>query len=117
MLLGAFLFFNYSCGEDDDDDDLCEAFDAVPASCEIPTICCPTDGGNCYYVNPDGNDYYCNSANATDNDPDGCDAAMNQYIDEQCTKMTPAKSAAVKIDLSNFTRKLMERARLESVCM
>lgn len=115
MLMGALVIFN-SCDEAEDDDELCQAFDAVPEQCEIPTVCCPTDGGDCYYVNPDGENYLCDATLDSDENPDGCNDAMNQYITDHCTKMPEAKSVALKADLSKFTKQLMEKARLYSVC-
>ncbi|MFO7863366.1 MAG: hypothetical protein R6U85_05155 [Salinivirgaceae bacterium] len=117
MLLGAFLFFNYGCEEDKDEDDMCQAFNAVPEQCEIPTICCPTDGGDCYYVNPDGGDYYCDAALDSEDNPDGCNTAMDNYMNDHCSKMTKSEMVSVKADLSAFTKQLMEKARFQSVCM
>ncbi|HKK60897.1 MAG TPA: hypothetical protein VJ937_15560 [Salinivirga sp.] len=117
-LLAIFLAFNWSCETEDENDELCEAFDGLPEYCEIPTICCPTDGGDCYYVNPDGENYYCDSDLATDTDPDGCAQAENAYIDDHCdtTAVTKSIRAEMHKDLSQFTRKLMQKAREQSVC-
>lgn len=116
ILMGAFVLFNYGCDEAEDNDDLCQAFDAVPESCEIPTVCCPTDGGNCYYVNPDGNDYYCDATLDSDTNQDGCNDAMANYLRDHCTKMTKSEIASVKANLSAFTKELMQKARMYSVC-
>ncbi|MDA3867979.1 MAG: hypothetical protein PF489_14705 [Salinivirgaceae bacterium] len=112
ILLGAFVFFNYSC-EEEKEDDLCEAFDIseIYAQCETPTSCCPPDGGNCYYVNPDGANYMCNG--------DDCETALDNYIDDHCAKKSISNEEikVLKAKLSVFTKQLMEKARLQSVCM
>lgn len=117
-LIGLLLVFNWGCEKDEEEDELCEAFDGLPEYCEIPTICCPTDGGDCYYVNPDGDNYYCDANLATENDPDGCAQAENAYINDHCD--TAKVSYAVKMqmhkDLSQFTKKLMEKAKAQCVC-
>ncbi|PKP34732.1 MAG: hypothetical protein CVT98_10600 [Bacteroidetes bacterium HGW-Bacteroidetes-15] len=119
VLLGILAIVTWGC-EKEEEDDYCQAFDITPIApqCEIPTVCCPLDGSDCYYVNPDGADYYCDASSATENDPDGCDAAMNTYIDEQCetAKMTLADRDKIKVELSKFTRKLMLEVREKSVC-
>ena len=119
VLLASLVVFNWGCGEEEDDEDLCQAFEeGIPESCEIPTICCPTDGASCYYVNPDGENYYCDTQYATDNDPDGCDPAINQYINDHCetTKMSSADKEDMQILLSKYTKQLMVEASRESVC-
>ena len=117
-LIGLLLVFNWGCEKDEEEDELCEAFDGLPEYCEIPTICCPTDGGDCYYVNPDGDNYYCDANLATENDPDGCAQAENAYINDHCD--TAKVSYAVKMqmhkDLSQFTKKRMEKAKAQCVC-
>lgn len=120
ILLGILGIVNWGC-EKEEEDDYCQAFEeiiAIAPQCEIPTVCCPLDGGDCYYVNPNGTDYYCDANNATENDPDGCDGAMNSYIDEQCetTKMTLADRDKLKVELSKFTRNLMLEVREKSIC-
>jgi hypothetical protein len=119
ILLVVLVIVNWGC-EKEEEDDYCQAFDitAIAPQCEIPTVCCPLDGSDCYYVNPDGSDYYCDSNNATDNDLYGCDDAMNSYIDEQCEtlKMSLADRDKLKIELSKFTRKLMMEVREKSIC-
>ena len=118
-LLAILVVVNWGC-EKEEEDDYCQAFDitAIAPQCEIPTVCCPLDGGDCYYVNPDGPDYLCDASTATANDPDGCDGAMNSYIDEQCetAKMTQNDMDKLKVELAKFTRKLMLEAREKSVC-
>lgn len=119
-LLALLLIVNWGC-EKEEEDDYCQAFDitAIAPQCEIPTVCCPLDGGDCYYVNPDGADYFCDANTATPNDPDGCDGAMNSYIDEQCStaKMSQADIEKLKVELSKFTHKLMMEVREKSVCI
>jgi PKD repeat protein len=96
---------------------LCEAIEGVPENCEIPTFCCPSDGGNCFYVNPDGEDYYCDVTQASDSNPDGCNEAIDNFINDHCSKMTKPEMVPVTNEMSAFTKKLLEKARAHSVCM
>lgn len=123
VLLASLLVFNWGCGEEETNDELCEAFSLPPEypECEIPTICCPTDEGSCYYVNPDpnGENYYCDPNTATDEYPNGCQGAENSYIDAHCAKksMTPEKIKNLKYQLTQFTKELMVKASKNSVCI
>jgi hypothetical protein len=118
VLLGILMIVNWGCEKDEDD--VCEKFDAIAdlyPSCDIPAVCCPIDGGDCYIVNPTGDDYMCNKDNATPNDPDGCDQAENDYIDEKCTsKMSAEQRKGLKKELRKFTKELMEKTRTYSIC-
>lgn len=120
VLLASLVFFNWGCGEEEKDEDLCQAFDIseIYPQCEIPTVCCPQDGSDCYFVNPNGENFVCNSANATDEDPDGCNDAENAYINAYCQtgKMSASDINGLKIELSKFTRQLMVQASIESIC-
>ncbi len=117
-MLSLLFVFTIGCEEDtEEEEDLCQMFEGVPEECEIPTICCPVDGGDCYYVNPDGGeDYYCDADLDSEENPDGCNGAMDEYINNHCSKMTKSTETALRADLTKFTKKLMEEARLYSVC-
>lgn len=102
-------------------DDVCQRFDAIQQinpTCDIPSVCCPQEeGGNCYYVSSSGKKYYCNSSLATTNDPDGCNQAQSQYIAENCqaAKMSAGDVEKLKLEMTKFTRELLEKARHYSV--
>ncbi len=115
VLLSLLFVFTIGC-EEEEEPDVCDMFEGVPEECEIPTFCCPYDGGDCYYVSQGGENYYCDADQATENDPDGCDPAMDEYINNHCTKMAKSTETALRADLTKFTKKLMEKAKLYSVC-
>lgn len=121
ILLATLVFFNWGC-DNAQNDELCEAFDLPPGypECDIPTICCPTDQGDCYYVNPDpdGENYYCDASTATEEFPNGCEQAENTYITEHCAKksMSAEQINNLKYELSKFTKQLMVEANRESIC-
>jgi hypothetical protein len=120
-LLGILAIVVWSCEPIAEEEDVCQSFEVIEdlyPGCEIPSICCPTDGGDCYIVNPSGDDYYCDASNATEEDPDGCAAAEDQYIDEKCTsKMSDKERENLKMDLRRFTQELMAKARANSICL
>ncbi len=101
--------------------DVCQTVDAITEinpSCEIPSVCCPVDQGNCYYVSPDGKHYICDASMASEANPDGCNTAQNQYIEENCetSKISAANREAIKLELSALTREMMLKARNFSLC-
>lgn len=116
-LLSALILITWGC-EKDEDEDVCVLFVlTAKVSCEDATLCCPTDGGNCYIVNPEGADFYCDIEDATTSDPDGCAAAEAAYIAEFCSKgISKTEEEIVKIELRQQFRMLMEEARTYSVC-
>lgn len=120
MLLALLAFVVVSC-EETKEEDVCQAFNAITQinpSCAIPSICCPVDEGNCYYVAPNGTRYTCNASQATTEDPDGCLNAQNQYIAANCetSKMDGATRERLVLELTAFTRQMMLKARNYSVC-
>lgn len=116
-LLSALILILWGC-EKDKDEDVCALFVlTAKVSCEDATLCCPTDGGNCYIVNPEGADFYCDIKNATASDPDGCTAAEAAYIAQFCSKdISKTEEATVKKELRQHFNKLMKEARTQSVC-
>ncbi|MFO7864491.1 MAG: PKD domain-containing protein [Salinivirgaceae bacterium] len=108
---------NYIKVSEEEIEYFCQALDGVPENCEIPTICCPSDGSDCFYVNPDGEDYYCDVTQASDSNPDGCNEAIDNYINDHCSKMPKSEMIPITIKMSAFTKKLLEKARRQSVCM
>lgn len=102
------------------EEDVCLAFDLPTEylACEEPTICCPLEEeGNCYIVNNEGDNFYCDKTTATDADPDGCDKAENDYITAKCTaKMSPTQAKELKMLLSQYTKEVMAKARAYSIC-
>ncbi|MFO8021723.1 MAG: hypothetical protein R6U65_04590 [Perlabentimonas sp.] len=122
LLLGALAVITWSCEPEEEEEDLCYAFEdilAINPTCDVPTACCPLDGGDCYYVNPDGPDYYCDADLDSDENPDGCNDAMNDYIDNHCetAKMSGTQREKIIIELRMFTQDLMAKAKARSVCL
>jgi hypothetical protein len=112
FVLGAMLaLLTWGCEKEDKD--VCQKFE--PPQCEIANVCCPTDGGDCYYEVSDSK-YYCDKSKATQDDPDGCNAAETQAIEILCAAASPDQLMAAKVELSKLTRKLMQEARTYSVC-
>lgn len=116
-LLSALILITWGC-EKDKDEDYCKKFVlTAKISCEDATLCCPTDGGDCYIVNPDGANFYCDARTATPSDTDGCNAAEAAYIAKFCSKdISKTEEEIVKIELRQQFRTLMEEARTCSVC-
>ncbi len=121
LLLFVFVAaFAVSCKETKEDD-FCQAFSAIidiNPSCEIPSVCCPVDEGNCYYLSPDGKKYSCDASQASSTNPDGCNLAQEKYIEENCetTKMSAANRESIKLELTALTRQMMLKARNFSLC-
>lgn len=112
IILGAVLaFLTWGCEKEEED--VCQKFE--PPQCEIANVCCPTDGGNCYYEVGESK-YYCDKTKATPDDPDGCNDAENQAIEVLCAAASPDQLMNAKVELSKLTRKLMQEARTLSVC-
>ncbi|MEW5846339.1 MAG: hypothetical protein AB1777_08745 [Bacteroidota bacterium] len=112
FVLGAMLaLLTWGCEQEDKD--VCQKFE--PPQCEIANVCCPTDGGNCYY-DVGSTKYYCDKSKATSTDPDGCDEAENKAIADLCAAASPDQLMSAKVELSSLTRKLMQEARTYSVC-
>jgi hypothetical protein len=111
LLLASLVLFNWGCGEEEEkDEEICEQYSEVPETCDIPTVCCPTDG-SCYFTHTaSGTQYTC--------DGDDCSVAMNTYISTHCetAKISAGDIEKFKIELSDFTRQLMVQASSESVC-
>ena len=120
-LFALFAVVLVSC-ETEADDDVCDAFDAISeisSSCtQIPTVCCPIETGNCYYSNEDGDRYECDATLASENNQDGCNDAIQAYITANCGsgKMDDATHGKLVLEMSNFTRQMMVKARNYSVC-
>jgi len=115
-LLSALILITWGC-EKEEEEDVCEIFDITAKSCDPATICCPLDGGNCYIVNPEGEDFYCDADAATETDPEGCDAAYTAYIEQFCPpNISKVDTEVVKKEIRAHIRKLMEEARTYSVC-
>jgi len=117
-LVAILALLTWGC-EKESDEDVCSLFDPskpeVELVCEIANVCCPTDGGACYYVVGDSN-YYCDKSKATPDDPDGCNEAENQAIVALCPTATYKQLLAVKVELNELTKKLLQEARTYSVC-
>ena len=106
-----------SC-EEEKNDDVCNSFEEINPLCEIPSFCCPIDVGNCYYVAPNGDEYKCDATQTSQENPNGCNAAMELYIAAHCgtSKMDQATHGKLVLELSNFTRQIMIKAQNYSVC-
>lgn len=111
-LFAIFAAVTWSC-QKDDEEDVCKKFE--PAQCEIANACCPTDGSNCYYEYGDKK-YFCDKTKATSDDPDGCNAAEDQVIGVICGTAKSADIQLAKLQLRELTQKLMNEARMLSVC-
>lgn len=112
FLLGGLLaFLTWGCEKVIED--VCQKFE--PPQCEIANVCCPTDGGNCYYEYGDKK-YYCDKTKATTTDPHGCNEAENKVIAAICTTASPEQLMDAKVELRNLTAKLLKEARMYSVC-
>lgn len=112
IILGAVLaFLTWGCEKEDKD--VCQKFE--PPQCEIANVCCPTDGGNCYY-DVGSTKYYCDKSKATSTDPDGCDEAEDQAIADLCGTANTEQLMYAKVELRKLTQKLMQEARTYSVC-
>jgi hypothetical protein len=113
LLLASLVVFNWGCGEEEEkDEDLCQPYEEVPETCDIPTACCPTDGGNCYYIHTEsGTQYTCTG--------EDCSAAIDAYIEAHCetAKLNATEINKFKIELSKFTRELLVQACDYSVCL
>lgn len=120
LLLATILFaITWGC-KPEEQEDVCEAFDLVAkVDCDVATICCPIDDGNCYITNPDGGEnFYCDKTKATPSDPDGCSEAEAAYIATFCTKgITKEQEAEVRYELQQHFKQLMTKARHYSVCI
>ena len=119
LLAGVFGIVFWSCVPMEEEDDMCLAFELPDdyLSCDKPTICCPMDESDCYIVNPDGDNYYCDKTQATEDDPDGCSAAENNYINDKCTsKLSPEQQKELKKLLNSYIKEMMAKARNYSVC-
>jgi len=111
-LLAVFTVVTWSC-QKDDDEDVCKKHEIQ--QCEIVNTCCPTDGGNCYYEYGDQK-FYCDATQATPADPEGCNEAEDQVIGVICSTAKGADIQLAKVQLRELTRKLMNEARMLSVC-
>ena len=111
-LLAVFTVVTWSC-QKDDDEDVCQKFE--PQQCEIANACCPTDGGNCYYEYGDQK-FYCDQSQATAGDSNGCNGAIDDVIAVICPTAKAADIQLAKVQLRELTRKLMNEARMLSVC-
>ena len=121
ILLASLVIFNWGCGEEENEEDLCLFVDISEyyPQCESPTICCPTDENqDCYIVNPDGENFMCDADLATEGDEDGCAEAENAYIDAYCItgKMSASDIEGLKIQLSRQIKQLMIEASRQSLC-
>lgn len=119
ILAGIFGIVLWSCEPVTEEEDLCLAFELPDEylSCEEPTICCPLDDGNCYIVNTDGANYYCDKTEASETDPDGCSTAEENYINDKCTaKMSPEQTKEMKMLLGSYIKEVMAKAREYSIC-
>ena len=102
------------------EDEYCEQFDitAVAEQCEIPSVCCPDDGSDCYILAIDETKYMCDKTTASGTDTNGCSDATNAYIDAKCTtKVTAEQRAQIIREMNHFTAVLMARARENSICL
>lgn len=110
-LLIGLAIVTWSCGGDDEEEDVCQAF----PQCEVTaTACCP-ETGNCYYTY-EGQTFTCDASTATANDPDGCANAELSLIAAMCPTKGMADSQSAILELRALTRQLMKQARLNSVC-
>lgn len=114
------MTMSWGCDRTKTEDDFCEAFPLVAKfDCPDATLCCPVDmgGGDCYIVNPEGGEnFYCDITKATSSDPEGCDEAIQKYIDTYCGDITKEQEAEVSQELRLHIQKLMTKARHYSVC-
>lgn len=118
-LLATFSVALWSC-EPTANDDYCDKFDVIAEtnpSCEIPSVCCPDDGTDCYILAINGDKYMCNKTTAQGTDANGCNGATDNYIDAKCTaKVTAEQRAQIFQQMNNFTVMLMSRVRENSLC-
>ncbi len=111
-LLAVFTVVTWSC-QKDDEEEVCKKYE--PQQCEIANYCCPTDGGNCYYEYGDQK-FYCDQSQATAGDSNGCNGAIDDVIAVICPTAKAADIQLAKVQLRELTRKLMNEARMLSVC-
>lgn len=102
-LLGLLLFVTWGC--EPTSEEFCEKFE-VAAECEVPNICCP-EGQPCYYEYGD-HKFTCNG--------DDCSEAENQIMAVVCPDKKHVREEAV-IKLRMYTKQLMEKVRVQSVCL
>lgn len=112
IILAAILAaLTWSCEKDEDD--VCHLFE--PPECEIANVCCPPDGGNCYYEVGDQK-FYCDKDKATETNPDGCAEAQNQAIEVLCGTASVQGKMYAKAELQRLTIQLIQQAKMYSVC-
>ncbi|QKG78922.1 hypothetical protein [Tenuifilum thalassicum] len=112
LILGLVLaMLNWGCEKDEND--VCQLFE--PPECEIANVCCPTDGGDCYYEVGDQK-FVCDKTKATENDPDGCADAESQAIEVLCGTASTQGKMYAKAELQRLTAQLLQQAKMYSVC-
>ncbi len=104
IILGAILaLLTWGCKKVEDD--VCQLFE--PPECEIANVCCPPDGGNCYYEVGDQK-FYC--------DKSGCAEAENKAIEILCGTASVQGKMYAKAELQRLTIQLIQQAKMYSVC-
>lgn len=112
-LFAIFALVTWSC-EKDESDDVCDKYQPAER-CEIANACCPTDGGNCYYEYNDQK-YYCDKTQDSEDNPDGCNDAMEQVLNAVCGSAKGVNYTLAKAELRALTQQLLNQARVESLC-
>ena len=118
-LLATFSVALWSC-EPVANDDYCDIFEVIETihpQCEVPSVCCPDDGTDCYILALNGDKYMCDKTTAEGTDTNGCNDATDDYIDAKCTtKVTAEQRAQIIQHMNSFTVMLMSRVRENSLC-
>lgn len=119
-LAATFAIAFWGC-EPTGEDEFCEQFDitVVAPQCEIPSVCCPDDGSDCYILAIDETKYMCDKTTASGTDTNGCTDATNDFIDAKCPtgKVTAEQRAQIIQEMNHFTAVLMVRVRENSICL
>jgi hypothetical protein len=104
------------------EEDSCEIFDVIEEiapQCEIPSVCPPDENSDSYYILAlDGTKYLCDPETASNSNPNGCNEATSTFIDEKCGEgVTAEQRIEIIMQMNVHTQALMERVRINSICL
>ena len=121
IFLASFSLLFIGC-DSTEEEDSCEMFyviEDIAPQCEIPSVCPPDENSSIYYIlAQDGKKYYCDPEAASDTNQNGCNDAINTFIDEKCGEgVTAEQRFEIVMQMIVHTQALMERVRLNSICL